>query len=279
VLRERVGGKSPLIESLDYGSRVTIGGITLSLHPSGHLLGAAQVRLEKKGYVCVVTGDYKRQPDSTCAPFEVLPCHAFFTECTFGLPVYQWPKTDAVAAEINHWWIKNKENGLTSVLFSYALGKAQRVLSLVDDSIGPIGVHGSISRFDSHYEKAGVQLAKHQRVTADNLADFKGKGLIVAPGSTAGSPWLLKFSPLSSAFASGWMQVRGNRRRRALDRGFILSDHVDWEGLQRTIKETGADFVGTMHGFTNIVSRYLRETGLQSVEVDGFQERDDVEES
>lgn len=255
-----------------------INGVTLSLHPSGHLLGASQVRIERQGYTCVVTGDYKRQPDSSCDPFEIVSCNSFFTECTFGLPVYSWPTVESVQYEIHNWWRKNQEQGITSVLFAYALGKAQRILAVLDDSIGPIGVHGSIEKFDPHYKAAGISLAEHSKVTPENRSEFTGRGLIIAPGSTAGSPWLRKFSPMSLAFASGWMQIRGSRRRQALDRGFVLSDHVDWNQLHQTIYETGAEFVGTMHGFTSVVTQYLNETGIRSIEVGSLRDRDEAEE-
>lgn len=272
VLRERIGADAT-IETLEFGERRTIGGVAVSLHPAGHLLGSAQVRIERKGYVCVVTGDFKRQPDRTCEAFEPVPCHALFPECTFGLPVYRWPDPEAVADEINRWWRGNAREGTTSVVFAYALGKAQRILSLLDESIGPIGVHGAVARFSPHYRKAGVRLAAHEPITAGNRDRFKGGGLAIAPGSAAGTPWLRKFGRSSLAFASGWMAIRGNRRRRALDRGFVLSDHADWPELHATVRETGASFVGAMHGFTDVFVRSLREQGLQAEEVSGYRER------
>ena len=279
ILRERVGGeRSPPIEGQAFGESRKVGEVRLSFHPAGHLLGSAQVRVEKDGYVCVVSGDYKRDPDPTAETFEPVRCDSFFTECTFGLPAYRWPDPGEVAREINDWWRGNRERGVTSVLFAYALGKAQRLLSLVDDSIGPVGVHGAVARFSPHYARAGAPLARHRRITVENRDEFRGKGLVVAPGSAAGTPWLRRFQPLSTAFASGWMRIRGNRRRRALDRGFVVSDHVDWPGLLRTIRETEAGFVGAMHGFTGPLARYLRETGLEAIEVEGFQERDDPTE-
>ncbi len=277
VLRERVGGDAAAIETLPYGRARKIGGVTVSFHPSGHLLGAAQVRIERGGRVCVVTGDYKRQADPTCAAFEPVACHSFFTECTFGLPVYRWPDPVAEGERMNHWWRANREAGRTSVVFAYALGKAQRVLSLLDPLIGPIGVHGSVARFSPHYRRAGAPLPFHRKISGENRGDFGGGGIIIAPGSTEGSPWLRKFGEVSTAFASGWMRLRGHRRRRAVDRGFVLSDHIDWPDLLRTIDETGAEFIGAMHGATGPLVRYLRENGLRAEEVTGYREREDHE--
>ncbi len=226
----------------------------------------------------MVTGDYKRQADRSCEAFEPLRCHSLITECTFGLPVFRWPDTEKVAREINGWWRTNRDRGITSVLFAYALGKAQRILSLVDGSIGPIGVHGAVARFSPHYESAGISLAEHRKVTDENRTTFENKGLIIAPGSTAGSPWIRKFGTVSTAFASGWMLIRGHRRRRPVDRGFVLSDHVDWPELHRTVRETQATFVGAMHGYTDAFVRSLRESGLQASGIQGFQERSEVEE-
>jgi len=269
VLGERVGREGSVLEGLPYGETRRVGNVRVSFHPAGHLLGSAQVLLEKDGYRCVVTGDYKRQPDPTCAEFEPVRCDAFFTECTFGLPVYRWPDPSTIFAEIHEWWRENQAAGVTSVLLAYALGKAQRILAGLDPATGPIGVHGSIARLNPHYEAAGVELAPHTKVTQANRAEFRGRGLLLAPGSVLGSPWLRKFEPTSLGFASGWTRLRGHRRRRGLDRGFLLSDHVDWPDLLRSVAESGASHVGTLHGFTGTVSRYLREEwGLSSQPVD-----------
>ncbi|MBB6431657.1 ligase-associated DNA damage response exonuclease [Algisphaera agarilytica] len=266
VLRPRVHNGAK-IEGIAYGQTTCINGVEVSLHPAGHLLGSAQVRVEHAGRVEVVTGDYKTQPDKTCDPFEPIRCHRLITECTFGLPIYKWRPEAEIAEQINAWWLANQAAGRTSVVFAYALGKAQRVLSLVDRCLGHIVVHGSVKRFCEVYGAAGVDVPGVTTSTAESRKAVKGKGLVVAPPSVLGTAWLKKFSPASLAFASGWMAVRGNRRRRGVDRGFVLSDHVDWTGLLETIKATGCESVGATHGYTAVVARYLQEQGVEADEI------------
>lgn len=266
VLRQRVH-QGARIEGAAYGETTTIRGVKVSLHPAGHLLGSAQVRVEVDGRIEVVTGDYKTQADRTCAAFEPIRCHRLITECTFGLPIYTWEAEDEIARQINQWWAENQAAKRTSVVFAYALGKAQRVLSLLDRSLGSVVVHGSVKRFVEVYGQAGVDLPEVCTSTAESRKDVKGKGVVVAPPSVLGTPWLKKFAPASLAFASGWMMVRGNRRRRGVDRGFVLSDHVDWPCLLETIEATGCESVGATHGYTGPLVRYLREKGIDADEV------------
>ncbi|MEM6553251.1 MAG: ligase-associated DNA damage response exonuclease [Planctomycetota bacterium] len=276
VLKERVHAGAR-IEGAGYGESVLINGVKVSLHPAGHVLGSAQVRVEHGGRVEVVTGDYKvvvggeaAGGDATCAGFEVVGCDRLITECTFGLPIYRWRPEGEVAAEIDGWWRGNVENGRTSVVFAYALGKAQRVLSMVDRGLCEehgVVVHGSVKRFVDVYRDAGVDLPAVSTSTEASRARVKGKGLVVAPPSVLGTPWLKKFGPYSTAFASGWMAVRGNRRRRGVDRGFVVSDHVDWAGLMGVIEATGASEVGATHGYVDEVARYLNEQGEVEADV------------
>lgn len=261
VLAERVGTRAR-IETVAFGERLAINGVTVSLHPAAHVLGSAQVRLAKGADSCLVTGDYKTTPDPSCEAFEPVTARVFISESTFGLPVFRWPRPEAVREEILAWWAANRAAGRTSVLFTYALGKAQRVLALLrGHAIGPLAVHGSIRRFLPHYEAAGRRLAPAPHLTASNLAEIRGEGLVLAPASVQGTPWLRRLGACSLAFASGWMQVRGNRRRRSLDRGFVLSDHVDWPQLLAAIEASGAAQVGLTHGFSDTVARWIRERG------------------
>lgn len=260
VLRERVGEKAS-IEGIAYGRKIDLNGVTVSLHPAGHLLGSSQVRVEHRGEVWVFTGDYKTQPDPSCEPFELVKCHTFITESTFGLPIYQWKDSGPLFKEIESWWRSNQKMGRTSVLFAYALGKAQRILAGIDSSLGPILVHGSVDRFLPHYAARGIRLAEARYATPEQAREHKGNCLLIAPSSVRGTTWLRQFQPCSPAFASGWMTVRGNRRRQSLDRGFVLSDHVDWPGLLSTIEATGAERIGVTHGFADVVVRYLKEQG------------------
>lgn len=260
ILRERLGDVS--METLAWGERRRIGGVTVSLHPAGHVKGSAQVRVEKDGEVWVVTGDYKVHPDPVAEPFELVPCHVLVSECTFGLPVYRWPDPETVYRAIDAWWRENREAGRTSVLFAYSLGKAQHVLSAVDPGIGPILCHGAVERMNDAHRRAGVPLPETRHADAAAAKETRGEALVIAPPSSGGRPgWMRKFGTISTAFASGWMQVRGRRRRRAADRGFVLSDHADWNGILQVVRETGAERVGLTHGKTAPMVRYLREGG------------------
>lgn len=253
------------IQSQQYGKHSTINGVKLSFHPAGHILGSSQVRLEYKGEVWVVSGDYKLTPDSTCAPFEHLRCNFFITEATFGLPIYRWPDPEQVFDEVNSWWRRNQERGKSSVIFAYSLGKAQRVLAGVDFSIGTIFTHGSVERITDVYRKAGLKMPKTIYAgEVQNKKDFLG-GLIVAPPSAQASAWLRRFGAHSTGFASGWMMVRGARRQRAVDRGFVLSDHADWPELNRAIGQTRAETVYVTHGFSQELARWLNENGINAV--------------
>jgi putative mRNA 3-end processing factor len=261
LVRLRVGGDAT-VEGLAYGQALTLGGVRLSLHPAGHLLGSAQVRLERRGEVWVASGDYKTAPDPTCAAFEPVPCAVFVSESTFGLPIYRWLPAEAVFADIAAWWRANQRQQRTSVLFAYALGKAQRLLAGLDVGIGPVLVHGLVERFLPAYRAAGVRLAP--TVGLERVAEVRGRGLVIAPPSAANSLWLRRFGDCSTAFASGWMQVRGNRRRRNLDRGFPLSDHADWTGLLEAIRATGARRILVTHGQVPPLVRWLREHGWEA---------------
>ncbi len=264
VLRQRVQADAR-IEGAAYGESRQLGRATVSLHPAGHLLGSAQVRVEVGGEVWVASGDYKTAPDPTCEPFEAVPCHTFITESTFGLPIYRWPTEARLIAELRAWWLQCRDEGRTAVLFCYALGKAQRALAgLMEGAPGPIAVHGAVRRFVDVYRAAGVAQPEVLDGSVENAAVVRGQGLVVAPPSTAGSTWLAKYAPMQTAMASGWMRVRGNRRRRALDRGFVMSDHADWPGLLQAISATGAEQVLVTHGSKDALVRWLEENGRRA---------------
>jgi putative mRNA 3-end processing factor len=263
VLRQRLGPEAA-IESVAYGATVSMNGVRLSLHPAGHVLGSAQVRAESQGEVWVISGDYKTTSDPTCAAFEPLPCHTFVTESTFGLPIYRWPAQHDVFAEIDQWWRGNAGAGVPSVLFAYALGKAQRLLAGIDAAIGPIYCHGAVENMNQVYREAGMALPPTQRISADQRKESYRSALIVGPPSALRSSWLRRFGDYASGFVSGWMLVRGARRRRAVDRGFVLSDHADWPGLQDAIRATGAEHVLVTHGQIAPMVHWLREQGLDA---------------
>ncbi|MGB8355838.1 MAG: ligase-associated DNA damage response exonuclease [Chthoniobacteraceae bacterium] len=269
ILQERLGPDAR-IEPIPYGKTTTRNGVTISLHPAGHILGSAQVRVEHKGEIWVVTGDYKLEAEPTCAPFEPVRCHTLVTESTFGLPIYRWRPQAEVFEVINAWWRDNQSKNRASVLFAYSLGKAQRILAGIDPSIGPIYLHGAPAKFIPLYAEAGVKLPETLRVgddaksNATSKPDARAQALVIAPGSAEGTPWLRRFGEQSHAFASGWMQLRGARRRQALDRGFVLSDHADWDGLHSAIKATGAEKIYVTHGYTAQMVRWLNENGWQA---------------
>lgn len=263
VLRARLGDEA-IIKTLPYGETISLNGVKLSFHPAGHVLGSAQVRVEYQGEVWVVSGDYKIEPDPTCAPFELIPCHTFITEATFGLPIYRWPDPAEVFAQINDWWRANQAAGKASLLFAYSLGKAQRLLAGVDSTIGPLYVHGAIAQVNDRYRQSGVSLPPAAYVGDQPKGTDWSQALILAPTSAQATPWLKRFAPYSTGFASGWMRVRGQRRRRSIDRGFALSDHVDWPGLMQTVQATGAERVLVTHGYIAPVVRWLREHGRQA---------------
>jgi putative mRNA 3-end processing factor len=264
VLRVRVGDDAS-IRTLPYGETLRLNDVTVSLHPAGHLLGSAQVRVEQGGEVWAVSGDYKLEPDATCAPFAPVACHTFITESTFGLPIYRWRPQAEVFAQINGWWRANQAAGRTSILYAYSLGKAQRVLAGLDASIGPILVHGAVLRFLEPYAAAGIALPPALYADTDAARAHRGRAVVVAPPDAGGmAGWLRKFGETSEGFASGWMQVRGPRRRRAVDRGFVLSDHADWEGLLAAVRATGATRVGVTHGYSAVLARYLAEQGYDA---------------
>jgi len=263
LLRRRLADSVPVVQPMRYGERLRLGDAIVSFHPAGHVLGSAQIRVEGGGEVWVASGDYKRVSDPTCAAFEPVPCDVFITEATFALPVYRWPSTASVARDILAWWDDNRAAERPAVLFCYALGKAQRILAeLATLTDRAVYVHGAVAGITGLYRDAGVPMLPTIAVgdTAPRRT-FAGE-LILAPESAIGSPWMRRFADAETAFASGWMQLRGARRRRALDRGFVLSDHADWDALLLTIRETGARRVLTTHGYSEVLARYLRESGI-----------------
>jgi putative mRNA 3-end processing factor len=266
LIRARLGPDTP-VEEAAYGEPIAMNGVRLSLHPAGHMLGSAQVRLERGGEVWVVTGDFKREPDPTCAAFEPLRAHGLVIESTFGLPVFRWPAPEAVFEDIRAWWRRRAEAGGACVLFAYAAGKAQRILASLGAAAGPVYAHGAVENMNRVYRAAGVRLPP-TRAVVDGLgrADFEG-ALVIAPPSAGGSPWIRRLPAPEKAFASGWMQIRGMRRRRALERGFVVSDHADWSGLVATVLESGAERVRVSHGYSEELARFLRDKGLAAQEI------------
>jgi putative mRNA 3-end processing factor len=263
IARHRLGSGNTVMP-VDYGTSLRLGQTSISLHPAGHILGAAQVRIEHEGTVWVVSGDYKRQPDPTCAAFEQLECDVFISEATFALPVYRWSPTPQVAEEIVRWWHANRDRGVSSLLFCYALGKAQRVLAeLTAFTNEPVYLHGAVDSLTHLYRQSGVEMVPTLPATTEKKTDYRG-ALIIAPPSAAGTPWTRRFGEHSSGFCSGWMRVRGDRRRRGYDRGFVISDHADWPALLETCLASRARRVLLTHGYSDALTRFLNERGVNA---------------
>ena len=265
VLKTRLGQIT--LQTLPYGESVAQNGVTVSLHPAGHVLGSAQVRLEHRGEVWVVSGDYKLEAEATCAPFEPLRCHTFISESTFGLPIYRWRPQAEIFIDIADWWQRNAAARRASVLFCYVFGKAQRILAGLRAAgaldVGPLICHGAITPLNGAYRASGIDLPATQNV-ADVAKTALSSALVLAPPSAGGTPWMRRFGELSDGFASGWMQLRGARRRRSLDRGFALSDHADWPGLNAAIAATGASRVIITHGQIAVMVRWLQQQGFDA---------------
>ena len=252
------------IQTADYGKPVSIKGVEFSFHPAGHIPGSAQIRVAHGGEVWVFSGDYKLEDDGISEPFEPVKCHTFITESTFGLPVYKWRPQPEVFNDINQWWRKNQTVGKVTILAGYALGKSQRILKNVDPSIGKIYVHGAIDSLTQLFRKHDLELPPTTYVTSEmKKKEFEG-AMVLCPPSAIGSLWLKKFDPYSLGIASGWMGLRGARRRRGADRGFVLSDHADWTALNSAVKATGAEKVFVTHGYSEVFAHWLTETGIEA---------------
>lgn len=262
ILKARLGNIS--VQGLNYQEPLYCNGVKISLHPAGHVVGSSQIKIEYKGEVWVISGDFKTQNDGISSAFEPLKCHIFITESTFGLPFFQWQPQAKIMYEIQQWWQKNYREGISSVLFAYSLGKAQRILANIDTTIGPIIVHGATHTMNEACKEAGISLPPTYRVSELPDKSWSKGALVIAPSSAASSSWLKRFEPYSTAVVSGWMAMRGARRWQAADRGFVMSDHADWHGLNETIKFTEAHQVFVTHGYTDLFSRWLNEQGIKA---------------
>lgn len=265
IMRYRLG-KEIRLQTLSFGKSLSINGVSVSLHPAGHIIGSGQVRVEYKGEVWVVTGDYKLADDGVSTPFEPVKCHTLITECTFGLPVFNWPSQEKIFSAINGWWRENAEQGKASLLMAYSLGKAQRIFKHLDRSIGPVYTHGAIFNTNEVLQPQSDFDLSSTFVTKEVKKMQLKNAIIIAPPSAINSSWSKKLRPYSLGIASGWMALRGARRRRAADRGFVLSDHADWKELNQAIQLSGAENIITTHGYTDIFTKWLREQGYNAMQ-------------
>ena len=265
VIRNRLGPIN--IETVDYGESRLINGVHFSFHPAGHIVGSAQIRVEYQGEVWVASGDYKLVDDGLVEAFEPISCHTFITECTFGLPIYQWPKQEEVFAEINAWWAQNRAEGKVTVLTGYALGKAQRLMHGLDPTIGPIFTHGSVENVNEILRAQGISLPPSTRLAQGTKKGQVEGSIIIVPPYALNSPLVRRFLPASVGMASGWMLLPEAIHKRNADRGFILSDHADWDELNQAVAATGAERIVATHGYTEQFSQWLREQGYDACAV------------
>ena len=265
LLQLRLGNND--YESKDWNEPISMNGVKISFHPAGHIIGSAQVRIEYQGEVWVVSGDYKTEFDGISTKFEPVRCHTFISESTFGLPIYKWKPQAEIFGKMQQWILKNKEEGKASIFIAYSLGKAQRILKPLSETGIPIYVHGAVYNVHQALMNNGWKLPQVLRITPETKKDDLKGCIVIAPSGAEGSPWIRRFTPFETGVCSGWMQVRGNVRRRNADAGFALSDHADWDGLIEAVKATGAEKVYTTHGFQSAFSRFLNENGIESGEV------------
>ncbi len=277
ILQLRLGDNN--YQTAKWNETINMNGVKVSLHPAGHIIGSSQIRLEHNNETWVVTGDYKREDDGISGKFEPLKCNALITECTFGLPIFKWKPQQEIYNDIINWISKNKENGKASILIAYSLGKAQRVLQAIKETTQTIFAHGAIFNMQQAFIDAGWNVTPVVRITPETPKELLKETVIIAPPGAEGTSWMKKFHPYSLGVCSGWMQVRGNARRRNVDAGFALSDHADWNALLETVKETGAEKVFTTHGFQAAFSRYLNEQNFAIAEEVRTQFGDEDEEA
>jgi putative mRNA 3-end processing factor len=262
VIRYRLGNHINL-QTVPYNKKIIINGVEISFHPAGHIIGSAQISIAYKGEIWVISGDYKLEDDGISTPYEPLKCHHFITESTFGLPAFKWRPQIEIFEEINTWWNTNREQNSTSIISAYSLGKAQRLIQNIDHSIGPVYCHDAIQNVNDIIRTQGIPLKQTSSIHTSTISDMKGS-LIIAPPSAMNGKWIKQFKKVSTASASGWMAIRGTRRRSAVDRGFVLSDHVDWESLNQAVKNSQAENIYVTHGYTDIYSRYLLSQGYNA---------------
>jgi len=265
IIKHRLG-QDISIESLGYNEPKNINGVQVSFFPAGHVIGSAQIRLEYKGYVVVFSGDYKTQPDFISTPYEPVKCHEFITESTFGLPIYKWKKEEELQAELQNWVLQNQQNNRTSVFLGYSLGKAQRIMKLIE-GVDDIYVHTAINNLNNAISGSGIELPKTTLLEYDfKKADIQNK-IVILPPALLRSRMIKKIPNAATAICSGWMHIRGNRRWKGVDAGFSISDHADWDGLLEAVKATGAEKVHVTHGSQAVFSKYLNEIGIEAYEL------------
>ena len=245
------------------GETIAVNGVSVTFHPAGHVLGSAQIAVEHGGIRIVASGDYKRQPDATCAPFEPVACDVFITEATFGLPVFRHPPDSEEIARLLKSVGQFPESA--HLIGAYALGKAQRVMRLLREGgfERPIHIHGALAKLSAYYQSRGIDLGELQPATVESGAktDFVG-AVVIGPPSAFADRWSRRFPDPISCYASGWMRIRQRAKQLGVELPLIISDHSDWDELTATILETGASEVWVTHGREEALVRWCELAGI-----------------
>tara|TARA_B100000614_G_scaffold165709_1_gene147488 strand:- start:40 stop:1029 length:990 start_codon:yes stop_codon:yes gene_type:complete len=258
LLLQKRFGKNINLKTIDYDKNFLINGINFSLHPSGHILGSSQIKIMAGSEKWLLTGDLKRQKDKTCKSYEKLKTDFLICESTFGLPIFNWEPTKKIIDHITKW--VNQSDDSTSILFCYSLGKAQRLLSELNiHNFKNIYVHKSINNMNMIYKSLGIELAETTIFDNDLEINSLKNSLLLLPPSLNNRNFLKKFKRVQTGFASGWMSIRAIKKRSGFDKGFTISDHADWNGLIKTIKESEAERVFLNHGDGEPLSKFLRD--------------------
>lgn len=249
-----------------FGERITINNVHFSFHPAGHIPGSAQIRIEHKGEVWVITGDYKTEPDKVSGDYELLKCDTFITETTFALPIYQWQPQSHIMNEILNWYKYNLTLGKSTIVLAYALGKSQRIIQNIPDEI-PIYTHTTVEDTNKVLREAGLKLRKTIQINSRVSKKDIQRGIVIAPSSILNTPLMRSLESPGLGYASGWMALSRFRKQQAATAGFVLSDHVDWNELNLVIHECGAENIWLMHGYTKEYKQYLTAIGKNVTDI------------
>ncbi|RIX29065.1 ligase-associated DNA damage response exonuclease [Sphingomonas edaphi] len=261
---------------VQYGESVRLGDVTISFVPAGHVLGSAQIILDYRGERVVVSGDYKRRPDPTCASFVVVPCDIFITEATFGLPVFRHPDTGSEIYRLLHRLHAEPERCV--LVGAYALGKAQRVIAELRDRghSQPIYYHGAMERLCRLYEELGVPLGELRPATGASKEELAGR-IVICPPSALNDRWSRRLPDPVTAMASGWMRIRQRARQRNVELPLVISDHSDWDELTQTIRDVAPQEVWITHGREDALMHWCmtRQIKARELELVGYEDEDD----
>lgn len=264
VIQHRLANPDAVFQGIPYGRSVYINGVSFTFYPAGHIIGSAQIKVEYQGEIWVYTGDFKIENDGLAEEFEPVPCHHLITESTFGLPLFRWKKQESVYDEINQWWAENRKNGITSVISAYALGKSQRLIHGLDTSIGPVICHATIQQTHQIIRNQGFHLPHTYSFSRQTPKELLKGVLVIAPPPVCEGSWINKFAPFEIASVSGWMTLEKRRISGQHKKSFVLSDHADWDALNKAVEYSGAENIYTTHGYVDQFARHLSGKGYNA---------------